>query len=656
MKAILISFALISLDLFAQTEQDSLYYETEEIISNVLEEPGEEIDNSDLYNDIEEFISNPVDINEAGLSDLQSVPFIDYETASLIVDYRKKSGYFFSVNELYSINELSKEKIDKIKPFLTVSNNYSSRTVKSFSEKSTFHLRSRIQNDLKERKGFIDNKFAGSSYKVYNKFSADFKNYKFGFLTDKDPGENSIYDFTSFYFSANNLGPIDNIILGDYTVRFGQGLSLWSSYGFSKGADAVFPVKKKGSFIKKYTSSAETNFLRGAAVEKQINNFSIAAFYSKNKVDASIDSVSHLIISKPLDGLHRTATEMAKRKSAAEEVIGSVLSYHNKFLGAGILFYNSTLSNSFSPGSVYDFSGNRFNYTSIFYDFFWEKINLFGETVYDGSAVSTINGFQIPINKDFTFVCTIRIYPADFRSVHGFSFGENSGSRNEIGIYNGLKWNSPAGIINFYYDQFKFPYASYRIPVPSTGNEFLFDYKNKFEKNFDIRFRYKYQKKETAFDENNLTVPGNKIKKLSAAEINYRISRQIKLKGRFDYVFINMNSTSAEDGFLASQDIVFSVSSLFDLYSKIIFFKTDSFNSALYEYENDLPGILSSTALFGEGIRWYFLLRIKPVKIFTLSCKYSETYKPKERSIGSGLSEIDGNLDNRLSLQIDINY
>ena len=36
-----------------------------------------------------------------------------------------------------------------------------------------------------------------------------------------------------------------------------------------------------------------------------------------------------------------------------------------------------------------------------------------------------------------------------------------------------------------------------------------------------------------------------------------------------------------------------------------------------------------------------------------LSLKYSEMYKPEERTLGSGYSEINGNLDNQLSAQIE---
>ncbi len=639
----------------AQTLDDSTDIKTEEIISGLLQEPSDESDNSDLYDTIEEFISNPVNINEAGLSELVKVPFMDITTANRILQHREKFGHFFSVYELYSIESLSKNIIEKIYPFLTVNNNTAVKE-NSFFSNSSFKIRSKIQDDLQERKGFVEKKFEGSKYKIYNRFIGSFNNLDMGFLTDKDPGENSINDFSSYFLSIKKIGFINNIIVGDYLVKWGQGLTLWSPYGFSKGADAVFPVKKNSKTISRYISASESNFFRGTALNLGWNNFSITAFYSRNRVDANVDSVSHGILSTPIDGLHRTGNELAKKGSTSETVYGAAVDFRGNYVNTGILFYNSSFENFFVPGSIYDVKGKKFSYTSIFYDLFIKNINLFGEMVYDGISVASINGIKIQACKDIVFLTAVRNYPKSFKNIHGFSFGEKSGAgKNEFGIYYGVRWNSPAGLFNFYYDQFKFPYASYRMPLPSTGHEFLLDYKNKFIKNFETGIRFKYENKEITFEEKDFTKIGSRIKEISRIELNYKLNKQIRIRGRFEYNNININN-SIEEGFLTFQDIHFYPSPAFSFYTRIAFFRTKSFNSAVYEFENDLPGTLISSALFGEGIRWYFLVRIKPYKILTISCKYSETFKPKENSLGSGLLKIDGNIDNRFSIQLDFNY
>jgi hypothetical protein len=111
-----------------------------------------------------------------------------------------------------------------------------------------------------------------------------------------------------------------------------------------------------------------------------------------------------------------------------------------------------------------------------------------------------------------------------------------------------------------------------------------------------------------------------------------------------------------ENGFLIFQDVRFVPIPRLNLYGRIIFFKTDSFNSAIYEYENNLTGILSNLAMYGEGTRWYFIIKYGIARYFTLSFRYSETYKPRETSFSSGLNEIKGNVDNDISLQVDFRF
>ncbi|MCP5062264.1 MAG: hypothetical protein GY936_07370, partial [Ignavibacteriae bacterium] len=86
---------------------------------------------------------------------------------------------------------------------------------------------------------------------------------------------------------------------------------------------------------------------------------------------------------------------------------------------------------------------------------------------------------------------------------------------------------------------------------------------------------------------------------------------------------------------------------------RIVFFDTESYNSRIYEFENNHRGLLTNIPMFGNGFRWYLIFNIQPIKQLKISARYSETYKPNIKSFSSGLSEIKGNVDNRFSLQVD---
>ena len=111
-----------------------------------------------------------------------------------------------------------------------------------------------------------------------------------------------------------------------------------------------------------------------------------------------------------------------------------------------------------------------------------------------------------------------------------------------------------------------------------------------------------------------------------------------------------------EKGLLLFTDINFRPTSGIYFAGRIIFFRTDSYDSRVYEFENDLTGVISNPALFGEGMKWYFVLKYKSNFGATVSFKYSELYKPNDKTIGSGYNQINGPLDNKIGLQIDWNF
>lgn len=83
-------------------------------------------------------------------------------------------------------------------------------------------------------------------------------------------------------------------------------------------------------------------------------------------------------------------------------------------------------------------------------------------------------------------------------------------------------------------------------------------------------------------------------------------------------------------------------------------FNTDDFDSRIYEFENDINGVLANVALYGKGRRWYAVLKYKPFPYFEISGKYAETYIDGAKSIGSGNDEINGDINNRLSLGMEV--
>ncbi|MBK7497729.1 MAG: helix-hairpin-helix domain-containing protein [Ignavibacteriales bacterium] len=663
---LLILFSISNSHIYAQLDSTSII--TEEVLDNILVEPDEETDSEELVEILEELIRNPIDINLADVFDLSKLPNMDQQSAQIIIEHRNKFGYFFSPTELFAIRELNKQLIESILPFVKTSrtndelekNEEVVSSSDSFLNKSKLIIRNRITNDIQNRDGFTSGKYEGSKIKSYNKFLYNYdKNYQAGFLVEKDPGEVSYTDFTSFHLQVKDIGFVKSFIAGDYVLEYGQGLALWSPYGFSKGADAVFPVKKKARYLRPYTSAAEYRFFRGAASRLSFDDFSFTAFYSNNTFDATIDSITGEITSVGQSGFHRFESELNKKGSSKSKLIGGVLDY--RFLGrmnVGVIYYNASFDNRFESTTLYDFSGNNFNYVSTYYELNFSKINFFGEASYDGTSVASINGIQFSANRDLIFTTSLRNYPRNYKNLYGFGFSEKSGKiNNELGIYSGLKWKIPFGVLNLYYDIFKFPYRTSENSLSSEGNELLVDFVSIPLPSFEVRLRYKYEDKEVTELINIDEEIVRRLKQIARTDLIYNISKDFRLKTRIEYNhFFIKDANLKENGLLVYQDLRYVPQKNINLYGRIIFFQTDSFNSAVYEYENDLLGVMPNLAMYGKGIRWYVIVKYKPLQFLTLSTKYSETYKPDETSLSSGDNEIIGNVDNRISFQIDMSF
>jgi len=654
-KLSLLSLLFISPVTSIQSQQDSTVI-SEELIEYIFENSNLEDEEIDLYSLVEYYIDNPVNINRAEADELTMIPTLDFQTAARIVEHRNKFGKFKNLDEILLVENIDTQHLKRLFPLFTI----------KFSEKFSFseiiantklQFRGRLIKDIQERKGFTDNSYQGNSYKIYNRLKTNYADrIGMAVLTEKDAGEKSYPDFISFNIWVNKIGPVNKLILGDYLIEHGQGLAVWSPYGFSKGRDAVSTANKKSRDISPYTSSDENRYFRGGAAQIEFADFNVTCFYSNNNIDAGYDTVYNKLTSLTEDGYHRTDGEILKKDRVKNITVGGKLSYNpEQNITFSFLYFNSKLSIPIIGRSTFGVEGDKFNFYSASFNYRSNEFLFVNEFAFNGTSIASINNLEIFIHPNFTLLASVRNYPRNFYNLYSNGFGEASNTQNEFGFYTGMKWKSPVGVFNFYFDQFKFPYATYYNPVPTSGYEFMIDYYSKPIRNVETKMSYKNEVKEMCEIINNKYEIVDQIKHNLRFEIKHRVSKQLTMRTSVEYVnlFRKMISHS-EEGLLLFEDIKFQPINNLSVYCRLIFFQTDSYDTRLYQFENDLIGVMSNSPLYGEGTRWYILVKYKILNTLQLSLKYHEIYKPDERFLGSGLNEIEGNFDNRLSFQMDI--
>ncbi len=625
----------------------------DELVDNFLESANENTESSQIYSLFEYLLENPVNINSASTSDLLKIPFLDYPTAEKIISTVKTRGKVTSLAFLDSLDWLATETARNIKPFLTTSGIKSITETKETGKKFFAEIRSRMQTDLQNRKGFSENKFKGTKIKSYNRTKLNYGNkYFLTLLTEKDAGEKSLTDFFSWNLSLNGSGFLDKIILGDYLVEFGQGLALWSPYAFSKGSEAVRSVIKRPRGIIKYSSTDENRFFRGFATAFVLGVLRLNLFYSLKNTDATFTDDSLHINSLVYGGYHRTESEIAKKDLVKENSFGTIISSQPfNTLKINYLFYKLNYSLPFATNKQFGLTGSMFNFQSFSLDYYWKFLTLSSEIAYNSVSVASIFNFRLNLTKVFNLIFSFRNYPRNYFNLNANGFGEQNATQNETGFYTGIVWRNQYGIINIYYDLYRFPYSTFTNFFPAKGNDFMIDFLSRTFNSTQVRLKYKREEKPKDFS----TESKNTITNSLRADIIVG-NKIFSTRSRFELKYYETENSGTEKGVLIFQELNWRCCSKLFLSGRIIFFNTDSFFSRLYEYEKNIRGVFYNPALFGKGVRWYLLAKLKLIDFIELSLKYAETYKPFEQTLGSGYSELPSNLENNLAFQLELRY
>jgi hypothetical protein len=651
----------------------------------LLENFQDEKEDSELLELLEYLEDNPYDLNSVTPEQLEQIPVLNSVLVRNIIEYRDKYG-FNTKRELLEVNGISEDIYDNIKSYLYVKGSAvdyirteSGEIIRESSKGKTklfnninIKVRSKFLQDLQTREGYLNGKYLGTKPKIYNQARLTYNHGQYsleGNLTiEKDAGEEKFNDFTSGFIALKDYKFIKQAIAGDYILNFGQGLGIWSSLSYSKNTTAVDGMKRSGVPMRGYTSVNESQFFRGAATQLNYRKFDLSVFYSDNYYDGSIDTLQDEFSSFDYDGYHRTILEKNRAKTVKEKLFGSRLAYTNTGMRFGTTFWASKFSRNIGADSatqLYRFSGSNANMLSIDYDVIYRNMNFYGEFARSQSgAVASINGLQFSFYKIADLIFMYRDYPEDFAPVHSSGFGEKSGNtQNERGFYAGIKIKPAKGLfINAYYDQFKFPYRSYYEPVPLTGNDFLTYAEWKATKNLTLFLRYKNESKEetrTIKDDFNRDI--KKVDLRNQMNIRtgfeYSISDRISVKNRFDYVFVNYENFGGNNkGIMFYSDFKTLIFRGLSVNLRLIYFNTDDYDSRLYEYENDIKGVMTNLALYGEGRRWYIVVKYNPYDFLELSAKYAETYIDGAKSIGTGNDKIYNDINNRLNFGLEIQF
>ncbi len=658
--------------------QDNSKYK-DETIENAAENAENSIDASSFIESLEYLHNHPIDLNKAVADDFEKLGMLTPFQINNIIEYKEKHGSFLSVFELNGVDGLPVETIEEILPYITVDNeNLNLGNVHKGLNQMFMAGTSRIielQNGYRNVSDSIKAKspnsyYLGNSYKVMTKYQLEYNsNIQAGLTTEKDQGEiwfsnNKTFDFASGYLQYRSKKYIKNIIIGDYNVKFGQGLVFWNGFAPGRGTMTI-NINKFSQGFDHFASYNENGFMRGIASTVKVIGLNISTFFSNKKIDAnitSIDSTGKVISVSTFQnsGVHALPGEVADEKSLGERVFGSNINYYFGRLRIGATFcnihYDAQVEKTNELYNKYAFSGNAVSITSIDYIYKSKIFETFGEVAKnDKNAVAAMNGITSQLASELSIAAVYRHYQPAFWSPFANAFGQTGQPTNENGLYYALEYiPSTNWKINAYADFFKYPWLKYQISQPSSGSNYSIacNYNQNENLSFSVRYTIINKMIDTTSIPPNPPITVTTNLQHYRFQENYKISESFEIRNRIEISAYAKAESPFQNGFLFSQDILWKPNKTkLSINAKYIAFYTDNYNCRIYSIESDLKYSYSVPAYSGKGSAICFLLNWRPIYKLTIIAKYSEIFYSDRNCIGTGPAQINGNCKTQIGIQ-----
>jgi len=543
----------------------------------------------------EELAARGLSINGLSRRQLEaSGLFSAFQTES-ILDYRKTYGDILSQQELALVDGFNESVAALIASFF----NFASSNDIAAPYQEPFW-----KHELTTK---VKGKYTTEGVGITTKYRAAYgETAVAGFTADSDAGERlakyGLPDFVSGYVQFKRDGILKQLIIGDYSIRAGQGLSCWKAFSLT-AFGTPSSIIKSPSGARPYTSTDESNFFRGAAANLSWRERQLTLFASGNSVDARVlgDSVYTSIVT---GGYHRTEAELAKRHAMREYVAGAAFSTEKgrwRYGLTGLVYKydkaNGRVVKEYNKYQMYD--GLWGNISADFYCYY-HNWRLFGEAAVDmHGAPAVIGGALWSPSYNLEMSLAGRWYSRSYIATHSGAYSSLSNCANQRGVTASARWISNSRWTVDANAQYSYyPWTRYGIEGPSQA----FKYR--------LAVSYASSQKIAA----SLQLSGS-------PQPRWRADCKYALTGRWSARARYAGNPGGHGGFLECN---YSPSASLLLAARLTAWATDGWDSRLYFYEGGVPQTFSIGARSGKGTGAYLLARYAPVRNIKLWVKISE--------------------------------
>jgi len=598
-----------------------------------------------------------LNINRAGLRQLEAYGLMDDSCAVSIVRARDQRGEFRSKNDLLARTVIGKEQLATVEGLMTLGG-------KAFSAR--YHVRtdrrygSAADDDIRH--------YDGSPLGMTQRLSLAGGSMTAGAMVDKDKYEPSAADLSRFYlaYRSDRLA----IIGGDFHVSSGYGLTLDTRPVFGAGFDAKAAYAGTFEGVRPAVEARENSGFRGLGMEMNGERLQIILFGAYTGLDAIVDDegdVTRLSDS----GLHRTEGEKRKDDSVTETALGGGIRYNQAVNGLqwslGISGYSARYDRPFMPELTardrFQMTGDRSGAVGIAGGVSDRNFKSGGEISFDHDrhAAWKIVLTRRDINSLNWDFCTILYhYPADYinRLAGLLSRGRSPQNRSGAAMLFGGRCNrGPVNRFKVHLEVERRPWRTYTVPTPLTGSRGSLELGIPVRQGDELILRYRRRSgteghgeeaASTDFEENRLRMT-----------LNGELKRRF-LPYRFRLWFEGAERWADDDGRgygamgglrIAGRSARFSLTGMpLRYYISTSFFSTPA-ALPLYIGEAELPDRLASVRVSGHGFRWAGALVWRRSRLNWLAVQVARTQRVDD---GDRSGDVEVYLS--MSLYLDSEY
>jgi hypothetical protein len=694
-------FSACWLDISAQRKPNiSNEADLDAFIQSLFAVQDANINYEDAYEALYLYFTNPVNLNTATQAELSSLYLLTENQITNFFKHKAKNGNLLSIYELQAIEGFDLPTISNLLPFVSVEETtfqQDNRPLwKKILEEPNNFLLIRQSRTLEIKEGYkplnqsdtIYNgnpktRYAGSPDNIYVRYRVSHsKDFSLGFTLEKDAGESMNFNpqnkqygfgFLSYHFTVFNRGKLKALALGDYQIQIGQGLLLSGGFYIGKGAETIATTRRSSLGIRPYTSVLEGGFFRGGAATYGFGRFDVTAFFSSTKRDGSIANVSADTLSENeafassiiVTGLHRTPREISSKDQLNELSTGGNISYKskNQNLEIGVTALQTTFSTPILPTdriyNKFEFSGKTNYNLGFHYNYLWQNFNFFGEVARSASGgIGLVSGFVSTLSTKIEWSMLYRRFDRDFHTFYGNAFSENTRNINESGVYWGLKikpnrrWTFSA-----YYDRFSFPWLKFLVDAPSSGYEFLARIAYQPTKTIMLFAQFREETKGRNFEGNTAAIDfvSPATKRNYQLNIDVRTTESISLRSRVQWSTYQQEGSTESSGYAIIQDFTYD-KNRFKFSTRFAIFDTDDFENRQYSFEKNVLYAFAVPAYSGVGFRNYYLFQYSLSKKIDVWFRYAYTSYRNQKTISTGLEEIEGSQKTDVHFQMRVKF